>query len=60
MNEESGGFGSGVVQMKALPSAADTVTVAGIEKDGKLICATICHTMFLQIVSIYSYSRCHC
>nr|XP_024393745.1 P-loop NTPase domain-containing protein LPA1 homolog isoform X3 [Physcomitrium patens] len=34
MNEESGGFGSGVVQMKALPSAADTVTVAGIEKDG--------------------------
>lgn len=35
LNKESGGFGSGAVQMKALPSAANTVAVAGIEKDGK-------------------------
>ena len=35
LNKESGGFGSGAVQMKALPSAANTVSVAGIEKDGK-------------------------
>ncbi|KAG0631893.1 hypothetical protein M758_1G287600 [Ceratodon purpureus] len=34
MNEESGGFGTGAVQMKALPSLANTVSVAGMEKDG--------------------------
>jgi hypothetical protein len=36
MNEESGGFGSGAVQMKALPSApAGAVAAATSEKDGK-------------------------
>lgn len=34
MSKESGGFGTGAVQMKALPSAANTVSVTGIEKDG--------------------------
>ena len=36
MNEESGGFGSGAVQMKALPSSADTAAVTGVAKDGTL------------------------
>jgi len=38
MNEESGGFGSGAVQMKALPSAAPAGAVAAstTEKDGKI------------------------
>lgn len=34
MNEESGGFGSGTLQMKALPSSADTAAVTGVAKDG--------------------------
>jgi len=34
MNEESGGFGSGAVQMKALPSSEGTAAVTGVAKDG--------------------------
>jgi len=34
MNEESGGFGSGAVQMKALPSSGGTAAVSGVAKDG--------------------------
>lgn len=34
MNEESGGFGSGSVQMAALSSSADTAAVRGVAKDG--------------------------
>ncbi|KAG0570215.1 hypothetical protein M758_6G139700 [Ceratodon purpureus] len=37
MNEESGGFGSGALQMKALPSSADTAAVTGLEKDGEAV-----------------------
>lgn len=35
MNEESGGFGSGTLQIKAVPAAANSVAIAGIDKDGK-------------------------
>jgi hypothetical protein len=34
MNEESGGFGSGSVQMAVLSSSADTAAVRGVAKDG--------------------------
>jgi hypothetical protein len=34
MNEESGGFGSGSVQMAVLSSTADTAAVRGVAKDG--------------------------
>ncbi|XP_024401627.1 uncharacterized protein [Physcomitrium patens] len=34
MNEESGGFGSGTLQIKAVPAAANSVAIAGIDKDG--------------------------
>jgi hypothetical protein len=50
MSKESGGFGTGAVQMKALPSAANTVSVTGIEKDGRTDSATNLEHVSFQIL----------
>lgn len=52
MSKESGGFGTGAVQMKALPSAANTVSVTGIEKDGRTDSATNLEHVFFSNTKI--------